>query len=71
MVAQLAPGADPSGECALETAKKNVEAPCMRYLLMEYLQHGMHELMQTNADMKPRASVGPLYKLESSLGFGV
>lgn len=60
MVAHLAPGADPGGECALETAKKNLAAPCMRYLLVDHLAHGMQQLMRTNDDFTPRrADLGP------------
>jgi hypothetical protein len=31
----FAPGANPNTQCALEAAKRNLAAPCMRYLLLD------------------------------------
>ena len=55
-MAYLAPGADPTTKCALETAKKNLGASCVRYLLMDELARGMHRLMKDTPDMIPRES---------------
>lgn len=54
MVAQLAPGADPASECALEAAKSNLVAPCMRYMLTDRMEDGMERLMRANDDFVPR-----------------
>jgi len=47
----LAPGAEPSSRCAVDAAKENLVAPCMRYLVLENLEHGLEQLRRTMPDL--------------------
>ena len=43
-VARLAPGGDPGSTCALEAAKKNLAARCVRFLLLDRMDDGVERL---------------------------
>ena len=40
----LAPGASPDTTCSVEAAKRNLAAPCMRYVLLERLDDGLNKM---------------------------
>ena len=47
MISRLAPGADPSSKCALQVAKDNLKSRCVRFLLLDRMEHGSRKLEQT------------------------
>jgi hypothetical protein len=44
LVARIAPGGDPGSTCALEAAKKNLAARCVRYLMLDRMDDGVERL---------------------------
>ena len=55
LVARLAPGADPSGACALDAAKANLFSRCSKYLLTDRVDEGLDALEAiAPGDFEPR-----------------
>lgn len=50
MINILAPGANPTTRCAVEAAKRNLRSPCVRFLLLDDLEHGLTEMRRTLPD---------------------
>ena len=46
----LAPGADPNSQCAVEAAKRNLQSPCVRFLLLDKLEDGLAKMRSTLPD---------------------
>jgi hypothetical protein len=53
MIDLLAPGGDTSGKtrCRVEAAKRNLESKCMRFALLERINHGMKMMRETMPDL--------------------
>lgn len=55
LVARLAPGGDPGSACALEAAKKNLAARCVRYLLLDRMDDGIARLANVSVGVGAEA----------------
>ena len=53
MIDLLAPGGDTTGKtrCRVEAAKRNLESKCMRFALLERINHGMKMMRETMPDL--------------------
>ena len=59
LVARIAPGGDPGSTCALEAAKQNLAARCVRYLMLDRMDDGVERLANVTIGRSVAEAISP------------